>query len=352
MTERPSSVVGTGHIAAIRLFGDRFSLRVHRRGLLVGCVLIALIMLVVIASLASGSYQIPIPEALRALRGEGEDMVRMIVVEWRLPRVLLAVLLGAALGMSGAIFQSLTRNPLGSPDIIGFAAGSYTGALIVILLLSGGYYEVAAGALTGGVITAVAVYLLAWRNGMQGFRLIIVGIGISAMLSAFNGWMMKVADLNVAMSAAIWGAGSLNGLGFDQLVPVIIVLFIIMPLTMLFARPMRQLEMGDDAARASGVNINRTRASLMILGVALTAIVTAAAGPISFIALAAPQIARRVTRSAGVALIPSALTGSGLLAVADYAAQHAFETQLPVGIMTVSIGGIYFLWLLVKEERK
>lgn len=352
MTKRPSNAVGTGHIAAIRLFGDRFSLRVHRRGLLVGCALIALIMLVAIASLTSGSYQIPIPEALRALRGEGEDIVRMIVVEWRLPRVLLAVLLGAALGMSGAIFQSLTRNPLGSPDIIGFAAGSYTGALIVILLLSGGYYEVAAGALTGGVITAIAVYLLAWRNGMQGFRLIIVGIGISAMLSAFNGWMMKVADLNVAMSAAIWGAGSLNGLGFDQLLPVAIVLLIILPLTMLLARPMRQLEMGDDAARASGVNINRTRASLMILGVALTAIVTAAAGPISFIALAAPQIARRVTRSAGVALIPSALTGSVLLAVADYAAQHAFETQLPVGIMTVSIGGIYFLWLLVKEGRK
>ncbi|MEG7381995.1 iron chelate uptake ABC transporter family permease subunit [Bacillus subtilis] len=150
----------------------------------------------------------------------------------------------------------------------------------------------------------------------------------------------------------MWGAGSLNGLGFDQLVPVAVVLLIILPLTMLLARPMRQLEMGDDAARASGVNINRTRASLMILGVALTAIVTAAAGPISFIALAAPQIARRVTRSAGVALIPSALTGSGLLAVADYAAQHAFETQLPVGIMTVSIGGLYFLWLLVKDGRK
>ncbi|UKK95387.1 iron chelate uptake ABC transporter family permease subunit [Brucella pseudogrignonensis] len=351
MTERPSTVVETGHIAVIRLFGDRFSFRLHRRGLLISLVLIALILLVAVASLTSGSYQIPVPDALDALLGQGEDMVRIIVVEWRLPRVLLAILLGAALGMSGAIFQSLTRNPLGSPDIIGFAAGSYTGALIVIVLLSGNYYEIAAGALTGGVLTALAVYLLAWRNGMQGFRLIIVGIGISAMLSAFNGWMIKASDLNVAMSAAIWGAGSLNGLGFDQLVPVAIVLLIIMPLTMLLARPMRQLEMGDDAARASGVNANRTRALLMVLGVALTATVTAAAGPIAFIALAAPQIARRITRSAGVALIPSALTGSGLLAAADYAAQHAFETQLPVGIMTVSIGGIYFLWLLVKEGR-
>ncbi len=349
---RPTPINPIGNRTLMRLFGDRFSLRVHRRSLLTGLALLALILLVAIASLTSGSYPIPIPDALRALSGEGEDMVRTIVIEWRLPRVLLAILLGASLGMSGAIFQSLTRNPLGSPDIIGFAAGSYTGALIVILLLSGGYYETAAGALIGGVLTALAVYLFAWRNGMQGFRLIIVGIGISALLSAFNSWMIKAADLNVAMSAAIWGAGSLNGLGVDQLVPVAIVLIIIMPLTMLLARPMRQLEMGDDAARASGVNANRTRVSLMILGVALTAIVTAAAGPLAFISLAAPQIARRITRSAGVALIPSVLTGSGLLIIADFAAQHAFATQLPVGIMTVSIGGVYFLTLLIREGRK
>lgn len=341
-----------GYTATLRLFGDQLSLRLHRRSLLIGVILITLILLIALASLTSGSYQIPILNALDALLGQGEDMVRMIVVEWRLPRVLLAILLGAALGMSGAIFQSLTRNPLGSPDIIGFAAGSYTGALIVIVLLSGGYYEIAAGAMIGGILTALAVYVLAWRNGMQGFRLIIVGIGISAMLSAFNGWMIKAADLNVAMSAAIWGAGSLNGLGFDQLVPVAIVLLFIMPLIILLARPMRQLEMGDDAARASGANANRTRALLIVLGVALTATVTASAGPIAFIALAAPQIARRITRSAGVTLIASALTGSSLLAAADYAAQHAFATQLPVGIMTVSIGGIYFIWLLVKEGRR
>ncbi|MGU3575446.1 FecCD family ABC transporter permease [Brucellaceae bacterium C25G] len=341
-----------GGIVVIRLCDDRVSFRLHRRSLVIGSAFIAIILIITIASLTSGSYPIGISEALRALYGEGGDMVKVIVTQWRLPRVLLAILLGAALGMSGAIFQSLTRNPLGSPDIIGFAAGSYTGALIVILLLSGGYYEIAAGALIGGIITALAVYWLAWRNGMQGFRLIIVGIGISAMLSAFNGWIIKAADLNVAMSAAIWGAGSLNGLGFDQLVPVTMVLIIMMPLIIMLARPMRQLEMGDDTARASGINANRTRLLLMILGVALTATVTSAAGPIAFIALASPQIARRITRAAGVALIPSALTGSTLLAIADYAAQHAFTIQLPVGIMTVSIGGFYFLTLLIREGRR
>lgn len=187
---------------------------------------------------------------------------------------------------------------------------------------------------------------------MQGFRLIVVGIGVAAMLTAFNAWMIREAELQVAMSAAIWGAGSLNGLGFEQLVPVAIVLCVVVPMALLLSRPMRQLEMGDDAARASGVNANRTRLALMVLGVALTAIVTAAAGPISFIALAAPQIARRLTRSAGIALIPSALTGGLLLLAADWAAQHAFGVQLPVGVMTVSIGGLYFIWLLIREGRK
>lgn len=336
----------------MRRFGGRLSTRFDKFSIFTGLVLAVLALGIAGFSLASGSYPIALVDVLGALAGHGDDQVRMIVVEWRLPRVALAFLLGSALAMSGAIFQSLTRNPLGSPDIIGFSAGSYTGALVVILLLSGGYYETAAGALIGGIITAMAVYLLAWRRGVQGFRLIVVGIGVAAMLSAFNAWMIREADLQGAMSAAIWGAGSLNGLGFEQLVPVAIVLCMVVPLVLLLSRPMRQLEMGDDAARASGVNANRIRLLLMVLGTMLTAIVTAAAGPISFIALAAPQIARRLTRSAGVTLIPSALTGGLLLLAADWAAQHAFDVQLPVGVMTVSIGGLYFIWLLIREGHK
>lgn len=348
-----SSPVDFGRsVQVVRGFAGRLSARLDGLSILTGLVLAVLSLCLAALSLASGRYPIALLEVLAALSGHGDEQVRMIVVEWRLPRVALAFLLGGALAMSGAIFQSLTRNPLGSPDIVGFSAGSYTGALAVILLLSGGYYETAAGALIGGILTALAVYLLAYRRGVQGFRLIVVGIGIAAVLSAFNEWMIREADLQVAMSAAIWGAGSLNGLGFEQLVPIGSVLCILAPPTFILSRPMRQLEMGDDAARASGVDANRTRLLLMVLGVALTAIVTAAAGPISFIALAAPQIARRLTRSAGVALIPSALMGGLLLLAADWAAQHAFGVQLPVGVMTVSIGGLYFIWLLIREGRK
>lgn len=345
---------GRSRFLVLRPGGGRLSLRLDGRALMLALVLLAIIACLAALSLTSGTYPVPVPDVLRALAGlspagEAGDMVRMIVVEWRLPRVALAALLGAALGMSGAIFQSLTRNPLGSPDIIGFSAGSYTGALVVLLLLSGGTYGTALGALTGGISTACAVYLLAWQRGVQGFRLIIVGIGVAAMLSAFNAWMIRQADLQVAMSAAIWGAGSLNGLGFEQLVPVALALCVLFPATLLLERPMRQLELGDDMAQASGVHPGRIRALLMLCGVALTALVTATAGPVSFIALCAPQIARRLGRCAGTPLLASALTGALLLLASDWAAQHAFCVQFPVGVVTVSAGGLYFLWLLIRE---
>ena len=172
------------------------------------------------------------------------------------------------------------------------------------------------------------------------------------MLGAVNAWMIRQADLQVAMSAAIWGAGSLNGLGFEHFWPVLLMLVLIAPCVLALARPMRQLELGDDAAMVSGLNANRLRLMLMIAGVALTAVVTAAAGPIAFVSLAAPQVARRLVRSAGVALVPAALTGGLLLTAADWGAQHGFGVQLPVGVMTVSIGGLYFLWLLLSEARQ
>jgi iron complex transport system permease protein len=340
-------------IRAVRWFGDGVSYRVDLRTVSVCLALLGIALAVALLTLASGEYPVPLPDVVRALLGQAEGRIHMVVVEWRLPRTALALILGAALGMSGAIFQSLTRNPLGSPDIIGFNAGAYTGALVVIILLGGGYYAIAGGALLGGLCTALVVYALAYNRGVQGFRLIIVGIGVSAMLTSLNVWMLLRAKLEVAMAAAIWGAGTLNGLGLDRLGPAALILGILVPLALLLSRPMAQLELGDDAARALGVNAERTRLALLVLGVALTATVTATAGPIIFVALAAPQLARRLTGTAGVSMLPSAAMGALLLATADFLAQRAFApTQVPVGIVTVSLGGLYFVWMLLREARR
>jgi len=350
----PSSAVDFGRsIRVLRLFGGAVSHRVDMRTVVVCLVLAGLGCVVGLLTLSSGDYPVPLPDVLSALTGQAEGRVHMVVVEWRLPRTALALLLGAALGISGAIFQSLTRNPLGSPDIIGFDAGAYTGALIVITLLGGGYVAVAGGALAGGLVTAALVYVLAYRRGVQGFRLIIVGIGVAAMLTALNTWLLLRAQLEVAMSAAMWGAGSLNGMSLERLGYAALILLVLIPLALVMSRAMSQLELGDDAARALGVNAEPNRLALLVIGVALTATVTATAGPIGFVALAAPQLARRLAGSAGVTMLPAAAMGALLLAAADYLAQRAFApTQLPVGVVTVSLGGVYFVWLLLREARR
>ncbi|WP_415975565.1 FecCD family ABC transporter permease [Rhodococcus sp. 077-4] len=351
--EQSSGGIDFGRRLRIVRFRDRVDARIDVRTVGVCTALLLVTMVVCVVAVGTGDLYIPPNEVLEAVLGDAPRVTEIVVMEWRFPRVALAFLFGAALGVSGAVFQSLTRNPLGSPDIIGFATGSYTGALVVILTLGGGYYRIGVGALVGGLATAAVVYLLAYRRGVQGFRLIIVGIAVSAVLASINTWLVIRADLADAIAAAVWGAGTLNGLGWSQVGPVLVVLVVIAPCLAVLSRRMPMLEMGDDAARALGVRAEPTRLMLVLLGVALIALVTAAAGPISFVALAAPQLARRLTGTSGVAMLPSACMGALLLVVGDVAAQRMFApTQLPVGVVTVSVGGAYFVWLLAREGRK
>ncbi|OZE85805.1 iron ABC transporter permease [Rhodococcus sp. 15-649-2-2] len=353
MTQGQHGNVDFGRRLWIVRLHDRVDGRIDIRTVAVCAALLLVTAAVAVVAIGTGDYYIPPNEVLAAVFGDASRITEIIVMEWRFPRVVLAFLFGAALGVSGAVFQSLTRNPLGSPDIIGFATGAYTGALVVILTLGGGYCQTGAGALVGGLATAAAVYLLAYKRGVQGFRLIIVGIGVSAILASINTWLVVEADLAEAIAAAVWGAGSLNGLGWAQVWPALAVSAVIAPCLAVLSRRLPMLEMGDDAARALGVRAEPTRLMLVFLGVALIALVTAAAGPISFVALAAPQLARRLTGTSGVAMVPAACMGALLLVVSDVVAQRVFApTQLPVGVVTVSVGGAYFVWLLAREGRK
>ena len=328
------------------------SFRLDLRSIVVCIAVLVVVIAVALMALATGSYPLSIGQVASALAGGETGLVHDIVVEWRLPRVVAALVFGAALGVSGAVFQSLMRNPLADPGIIGFSQGSYTGALIVVLVINGSYLQLVGGALLGGMATAVLVYLLAYRRGVQGFRLIIVGIGVSAMLGSVNTWLVLKAELEQAMAAAAWGAGSLNGVSWDQVVLGGAFIAIFLLLAGMLSRPMRQMEIGDDAAASQGVSVSAVRLGLMIVGVALTATVTAASGPIAFISLVAPQIARRLARTAGITLAPAACVGALLCLVADYVAQHVAPTPLPVGIITVMIGGGYLGWLLFIEARR
>lgn len=321
--------------------------RLEVRTLVIRLILVALLLALSVATLMVGTFQLDVGQVLSALTGGGEGTVRKLVVEWRLPRLLFAVLGGIALGVSGAIFQSLTRNPLGSPDVIGFDAGSYTGALVVMLILgSTSYVFIASGAVIGGVLTALIVYLLAYRGGIQGFRFIIVGIGVSAFLVGINSYLLISTGAQQARAAVAWGFGSFSALGYEQLVPFALALVVILPLVALTRRGFAQLELGDDAAKALGVRVERRRLMMTVLGVALTAIVTAAAGPIAFVALVAPQVARRLVRSPGLDLPSAAILGAVLLLASDFIGQRI---NITVGLVTVVLGGGYFAWLLIRE---
>ena len=328
------------------------AMRLHVRSLTVTGILLLVTAGVSFVALALGDLLVTPAEVVSALLGGQDGIVATVVRDWRLPRVLAAVVFGAALGASGAVFQSLTRNPLASPDVIGLQAGSYAGGIAAIIVFGGGFLVTATGALLGGILTAIAVYALAYRRGLLGFRLIVVGIGMNAMLIALGTYLMLRARREVAMTAAVWGAGSLNPVGWPEFLPAaIVVVAALAPLGWL-AASQRQLELGDDAARAVGVRVEVSRGLLIACGVVLTAIVTAAAGPIAFVSLAAPQIARRLAGSSGIALAPAAALGALLLAASDIVAQHALPVPLPVGVITVVVGGGYLVWILVHEARR
>jgi iron complex transport system permease protein len=331
------------------------------RTVVVLAVAVVVTVLGVALNVGRGEYPIGVGEVLATLAGGGEPGQQFIVLELRLPRSLTGVLVGGALAVAGALTQTVARNPLASPDVIGFTAGASAAAVFVIVL--GGGFGVVGGllataglplaALAGSLLTAVAIYLLARRNGVQGFRLVLIGIGINAMLLAVVQWLLVVAQVFEAARAYTWLNGSLNGAGWDDVVPVGIALVVLVPAALLLAHVMGALQFGDDTARGLGVGVDRARSALIVVAVGLAAVATAAAGPIAFVALVAPQIAQRLVGGARPPIVASLLVGAALTVLADLLARTAFgATELPVGIVTAVLGAPYLLLLIARHGRE
>ncbi|WP_084550939.1 FecCD family ABC transporter permease [Actinomadura rifamycini] len=336
---------------AVVLRAGPVTAQLERRTLAVTLVLAVAGLLLGIVGLCRGDEWDSPATALSALAGHGDSV--LVVREWRLPRVAAALVFGAALGAAGAVFQNVTRNPLGSPDVIGLDAGAYTGVLVAITVFGGSAAGLATGSVAGGVLTAAAVYALSLGSGVGGLRLVVVGIAANAMLTAVNAWIILRADLDVAIAATGWQAGSLNGLDWAELRFPFLLCGAFLALLAVLSRALHQATLGDEVAASSGVHLNRLRLLAVLAGVGCTAAVTSASGPIVFVALAAPQIGRRLAGAPGVPLLPAALTGALLLSAADIAAQTVLApVQLPVGVVTTAIGGTYLIWLLIKEVRR
>lgn len=352
LQHRRSGYVPAGYLHL--LLPGRRSMLLHRRSLVVAVCLAVLALVVTLLTVTTGTYHLSPSGALDALLGGGSRTDRFIVIDQRLPRAIAALLVGVALGASGAIFQSVSRNPLGSPDIIGFTTGAATGGLIVILLAGASTVStIIIGTLLGGAASALLVVILALSRGMTGDRLVLSGIAVAAMLAAVNDYLLSRAPIEAAEAAKAWQYGSLNAISWGPIPPLTLTLLLTVPVCLLAARYLRILELGDDLAAGVGLSRGRIWSLALILGVGLAAIAVATAGPIGFLALAAPQLARRMSRSPGVALLPSMALGATILAVGDLLAQRILSPfQIPVGLVTAALGGAYLLWLLTYGERK
>nr|WP_281966201.1 iron chelate uptake ABC transporter family permease subunit [Serinicoccus marinus] len=290
-------------------------------------------------------------EVWRVVLGQDVPGATFTVGTLRLPRAVLGLVAGAALGMAGVTFQTMLRNPLASPDIIGISAGASAAAVVGIVVLRVDEALVSGLAIVAALVTALVIYLLAYRDGVLGTRLILIGIGIAAMLDSVVAYVIVRAaawDLQVAMR---WLTGSLNGATWGVVLPLVVASAVLMPALLAQSRQLDLLQHGDDTASALGVRVERTRLTVIVAAVALIAFATAAAGPIAFVAFLAGPIAARVVGAGGSLMVPAALTGALLVLAADLAGQHLFGTRYPVGVITGVLGAPYLVYLLVRTNR-
>ncbi len=323
------------------------------RTLAISALLFALLIGLASLALTLGKYPISYTTLSHYLQGEPLSRIdERVLLYIRLPRVFAALCVGAALGVAGAIFQSISRNPLGSPDVIGFTTGAATGALVNIIVFNHGLISVALCSILGGVLTALLVYGLSLKDGrVSSYQMILIGIGVGAILSALNGLMLVRGDLDNAITANLWLSGSLNARQWSDVLPVAIGLGVCLPLLKWAVRALALIEMGEDTAAQLGVSIERMRFVSLFSAVILAALATGAAGPIAFIALAAPQLIRRLTRHHQVPICSAALMGALLLLLADLLSQWApLNLTLPIGRVTGIVGGIYLIWLLTRTR--
>ncbi|WP_415952301.1 FecCD family ABC transporter permease [Streptomyces sp. KLOTTS4A1] len=326
------------------------ALLVHRRSVAVASALALLLVAACIAYLCVGESFVAPGEVVRVVLGQPSPH-ELVVGELRLPRLVVGLLVGLAFGVAGALIQTVARNPLASPDVIGISQGASALTVAAMTLGVTSYGVLPYLSVGGGLLAAALVYLFAWRGGLHATRFVLIGIGFAIALRSVTTLFMTKGDYLVAQQAQIWMTGSLNGRGWPEAEVLAPVLLVLVPAVAWAARAQRTVSLDDDTATALGVRLGRVRLGLVALGVVLAAMATGAAGPVDFVALLAPQIARRLTRTAQLPLVSSALTGAVIVVLADLLARRLFSpTELPVGVLTAAVGAPYLIWLIIRSR--
>ncbi|WP_035771953.1 iron chelate uptake ABC transporter family permease subunit [Arthrobacter sp. Br18] len=298
-----------------------------------------------------GTYTVTVPDFFRILGGAEIPGATFIVLENKLPRAVIGLLVGGAFGMAGSIFQTMLRNPLASPDIIGISYGASAAAVTAIVVFGAAGAGVSVAALVGALTVAAVIYVISRQGGVAGYRLILVGIGFAAMLHALVNFLITRTDIRTAADALVWLNGSLNSSNWDRVTVLGWGLLLLVPAAAVFSRSLGGLELGDEAAAGLGIRVEASRLALLVTGVSLAALATAAAGPIAAVAFLSGPIARRLLKGAP-SLAMAALVGAVLVLAADFVAANLIPgVSLPVGVVTGALGAPFLLWLLVTANR-
>lgn len=325
--------------------------RLRRRHLVIGLLGVCVAGLFALSLMLGQSFTPP-GKVAEVLLGRDVPGASFTIGQLRLPRAVLAALAGAAFGIGGAAFQTMLRNPLASPDIIGINLGASAAAVFGIVVLGMGGVQVSALAVIAGLATALTIFGLSWRGGVAGTRLILVGIGVAAMLESFIAYTLSQAPAWEMVEAIRWLSGSVNGARLEQALPMLLALMLFGGLLLAHARDLETLTLGDDMAAALGVHVARTRITVMVAAVGLIAVTTAATGPIMFVAFLAAPIAARLTGYCGSTLVPAGLIGAVLVLAGDYIGQFVLPARLPVGVVTAALGAPYLIFLIIRTNRR
>lgn len=329
----------------------RVALPVDARAVAFGSVTAAAALVVAVLTLTLGDLGVPLAELPSALLGGADGTAAFVLERLRGPRLATALLAGALLGISGALFQTVTRNPLGSPDVIGLGAGAGAGAAVAALAFP--LAPASVGAVAGAGVATLLVFVGTGRGFRSPTRTIIAGIAVAALGYAVTQYVVSTRLRDAASQLAAYLVGSLNAADARDVLVTLGAVVLLVPAAAALSRDVSLLAMGDDTAAGVGVDPDRTRTRAVVVSVLAAGAAVAATGPVAFVALTAPQIARRLIRTSDASVVPAALTGALLLAVADLAAQQApLVAGLPVGVLTLGVGGLYLGYLLVREHRR
>ncbi|CAL9650614.1 putative siderophore transport system permease protein YfhA [Streptomyces sp. enrichment culture] len=325
---------------------------------LVTVLLAATAFLLFCLSIGVGDFPIGLSRVVATLLGRGEQVDEFVIMDLRMPRALAGLVVGVALGVSGAITQSVARNPLASPDVLGITSGASATAVFLVTVSGGTAAAIvdsvglSAAALAGGLGTGLLVYFLAWRRGIDGLRLILIGISVSAVMEAVTTWLLVRADIRDVAQAQAWLVGSLDNRSWDEVRPALWGTLVLLVVVAAVAFQFKPMHLGDDVAAGLGVRYSAVRAVLLLCAVLLAGLAVGAAGPVPFVALVAPQVAMRLARCPTPPTVASGAVGALLLVGADLVARTALPVSLPVGVVTAAIGGPFLVHLLVRANLR